>query len=201
MWADIGVLYDTPVRRYFDVFCGGMGRDRARWPQKVVLEQPNSLRPLENSYHSVNDLSFRKGRRRLVIYPRENKYIMVEDQLTRIVRHANIILNDSFNRIKHNILFMYFYCQHLFLLGYFNIFFFCVTAWQNYCFFFLHLNLLPHNYYICFHFLIFIHHVFFYHIIFFIAIFVTIKFVKKLFFSTYEKIIFNFYQTNNYIEV
>lgn len=106
-----------------------MERDRARWLQKVVIVQPNSLKPLENSYHSLNDFSFRKGRRRSVIYPPENKYIMMEDQLTQIVRHANIIRDGSFNRIKHNILFMYFYCQHLFLFGYFNIFFLrdCVT--------------------------------------------------------------------------
>jgi len=61
---DIGVLYNTAVKaQNVDVFCGGMEPDRAGRPQKVVLEQPNNyLTPLENSYHSVNDLSFRKGR-------------------------------------------------------------------------------------------------------------------------------------------
>lgn len=91
MWADIDVLYNTTVRHNFDAFCGGMEWDRAiDGCRKLCFAQPNNLTPLENSYHSVNDLSFRKGRWCSVIYPPENKYIMMEDQLTRIVRHTII---------------------------------------------------------------------------------------------------------------
>jgi len=166
-----------------------MERDRPRWPQKVVLAQPNNyLTPLENSYQSVNDLSFRKGRRRSVIYPPENKYIMMEDQLARIVRRGNIIRSDSFKCIVlHTIFYLCTFIVNIyFLLVHFNIFL-RASPWQNYCFFFFTLKPFCPITTICFRFLIFIYHVFFYHNAFFIVIFVTIKFVLKLFFPAYEK--------------
>jgi len=196
MWADIDVLYNTAaVRRNFDVFCGGMEWDRAidGCSRKLCIEQPNNLTPLENSYHSVNDLSFRrKGRRCSVIYPPENKYIMMEDQLiTWIVRHTNIIRSDSFKCIVLQTIFylyifvvkIYFYLRILIFISHK-----CVAK-LLFFFKYIYQNLLPYYYYLyAFVFLIFIYYVFFYHnTIFFIVIFVTIKFVLKLFFQLMEK--------------